>query len=55
MDHQRILCIDSNASRNLAVYLLERAGFEVITRSSIADALKLADDEHFDLHWSWRL
>lgn len=47
---QRILCIDNNASRNLAVYLLERAGYEVKTASSIADGVKLAQGEHFDLH-----
>ena len=47
---QRILCIDNNASGNLAVYLLERAGYEVITRSSIADAIDLTQQVHFDLH-----
>ena len=47
---QRILCIDNNASSNLAVYLLERAGYEVVTRGSIAEAADLTQDEHFDLH-----
>ena len=37
---QRILCIDNNASSNLAVYLLERVGYEVKMASSIADAEK---------------
>jgi DNA-binding NtrC family response regulator len=47
---QRILCIDNNASSRLAVYLLERAGYEVTTTSSIADAIALIDQEHFDVH-----
>lgn len=46
---QRILIIDNRASSNLAVYLLKRAGFEVKTASSIADAVKLSHVEHFDL------
>jgi response regulator RpfG family c-di-GMP phosphodiesterase len=45
----RILCIDNNASSNLAVYLLERVGYEVKTAISIADAEKLAEVERFDL------
>jgi CheY-like chemotaxis protein len=49
-NQERILCIDNNASRNLAVYLLERVGYEVITANSIADGVKLAQGEHFDLH-----
>jgi len=47
---QPILCIDNNASSNLAIYLLERAGYEVVTRSSITDAVDLTQDLHFDLH-----
>jgi DNA-binding NtrC family response regulator len=47
---QRILCIDNRASRNLAVYLLERAGYEVRTTNSIADAIKLVLGGCFDLH-----
>lgn len=47
---QRILCIDNRASRNLAVYLLERAGCEVGATSSIADAIKLSEAGRFDLH-----
>jgi len=47
---QRILCIDNRASRNLAVYLLERAGCEVASTSSIADAIKLAQVGRSDLH-----
>lgn len=47
---QRILCIDSNASSNLAVYLLERAGYEVVTTSSIADAINSTRDVNFHLH-----
>ena len=46
---QRILCIDNNASSNLAVYLLERVGYEVKTASSLEDAAKLAQVERFDL------
>lgn len=46
---QRILCIDNNASSNLAVYLLERVGYEVKMACSIADAEKLAHVERFDL------
>ena len=45
----RILCIDNNASSNLAVYLLERVGYEVKTASSLADAGKLVQLERFDL------
>lgn len=47
---KRILCVDNNASSNLAVYLLERAGYEVISASSIADAIDLSRQVHFDLH-----
>ena len=47
---QRILCIDNRASRNLAVYLLELAGYEVRTTNSIADAIKLVQGGRFDLH-----
>lgn len=47
---RRILCIDNHASSNWAVYLLERAGCEVRTASSFADAIDLAQREHFDLH-----
>ena len=47
---QRILCVDNHASRNLAIYLLERAGFEVSTAGSIADGLRLARAEPFDLY-----
>ncbi|HEY2974754.1 MAG TPA: response regulator [Pyrinomonadaceae bacterium] len=46
---QRILCVDNNASSNLAVYLLERVGYEVKTASSLADADRLAQVERFDL------
>jgi DNA-binding NtrC family response regulator len=45
----RILCIDNNASSNLAVYLLERVGYEVKLASSITDAEELAKVERFDL------
>jgi DNA-binding response OmpR family regulator len=47
---QRILCIDNNASSNLAVYLLESAGYEVTMTTSIADAIDLIQCEQFDLH-----
>jgi DNA-binding NtrC family response regulator len=46
---QRILCIDNNASSNLAVYLLERVGYEVKMASSIADAEEISQAERFDL------
>ena len=46
---QRILCVDNNASSNLAAYLLERVGYEVKIASSLADAGKLAQVERFDL------
>lgn len=46
---ERILCIDNNASSNLAVYLLERVGYEVKMASSIADAEKITKVERFDL------
>jgi response regulator RpfG family c-di-GMP phosphodiesterase len=45
----RILCVDNNASSNLAVYLLGRVGYEVKRVSSLADAGKLAQVERFDL------
>lgn len=45
----RILCIDNRASSNLAVYLLERVGYEVKTASSLSDACKLSEAERFDL------
>jgi response regulator RpfG family c-di-GMP phosphodiesterase len=48
--NQRILCIDNHASRNLAVYLLERAGYEVWEVSSLADGVLLAQSNHFDLY-----
>ena len=47
---ERILCIDNHASRDLAIYLLERVGFEVSTAGSIADGLRLARAEPFDLY-----
>jgi DNA-binding NtrC family response regulator len=46
---KRILCIDNNASSNLAVYLLERVGYEVKMASSIADAEKITKVERFEL------
>ena len=46
---KRILCIDNNASSNLAVYLLERVGYEVKMASSIANAEKITKVERFDL------
>lgn len=46
---QRILCIDNNASSNLAVYLLERVGYEVKMACSIADAETITQVERFDL------
>jgi response regulator RpfG family c-di-GMP phosphodiesterase len=47
--NHRILCIDNHASSNLAVYLLERVGYEVKTASSIDDAEKIGQVERFDL------
>jgi DNA-binding NtrC family response regulator len=46
---KRILCIDNNASSNLAVYLLERVGYEVKMASSIADAEKITKVERFEV------
>ena len=48
--YRSILCVDNNASSNLAIYLLERVGYEVRTASSLADAGKLVQVERFDLH-----
>lgn len=48
--YRSILCVDNNASSNLAIYLLERVGYEVKTASSLADAGKLVQVERFDLH-----
>lgn len=48
--NQRILCIDNHASRNWAVYLLERAGYEVWESSSLPDGVLLAQSNHFDLY-----
>ena len=45
-----ILCIDNNASRNWAIYLLKRVGFEVITANSIPAGIKKAQTQHFDLY-----
>lgn len=45
----RILCIDDHASSNLAVYLLERVGYEVKPVCSLAEADKLSQAERFDL------
>lgn len=45
----RMLCIDNHASSNLAVYLLERVGYEVKTASSLRDAAKIVQVECFDL------
>jgi response regulator RpfG family c-di-GMP phosphodiesterase len=45
-----ILCIDNNASRNWAIYLLKRVGFEVITANSLADGIKKAQTQPVDLY-----
>ena len=47
---QQILCVDNHASRNLAVFLLEQAGYEVATADSVAEGLQLAQSSHFDLY-----
>lgn len=47
---QRILCVDNHASRNLAVFLLTQANFEVSTADSMIEALQLAESTYFDLY-----
>jgi CheY-like chemotaxis protein len=49
-NQHRILCIDNNASRNLAVYLLERIGFEVRIANSLAAGIELARTQYFDIY-----
>ena len=46
----RILCIDNRPSRNLAVFLLRRAGYEVVTAGSLTAALGSARGARFDLY-----
>jgi CheY-like chemotaxis protein len=45
-----VLCVDNRASRNLALFLLRRAGYEVRAAGSVAEALRLARDGRFDLY-----
>jgi CheY-like chemotaxis protein len=45
----RLLCVDNHASRNLVVYLLEQASYEVVTASSITEGWQLAQSASFDL------
>ena len=45
-----ILCIDRNASRNFAIYLLERVGLRVISANSIASGIKKAQTQRCDLY-----
>jgi CheY-like chemotaxis protein len=45
----RVLCIDNRASRNLAVFLLRRARYDVTTAASIFDAIDLSRANSFDL------
>ena len=47
---RRVLCVDNRASRNLAVFLLKRAGFEVSTADSVASATEAARGGGFDLY-----
>ena len=47
---RNILCVDNHASSNLAVYLLELAGFQVKTASSISDGITFAQTDQFDLY-----
>ncbi|HEX6622608.1 MAG TPA: response regulator, partial [Pyrinomonadaceae bacterium] len=47
---RRVLCIDNRASRNLAVFLLKRAGFEVSTADSVMSATESARGAGFDLY-----
>ena len=49
-NRRRVLCIDNRASRNLAVFLLKRAGFEVSTVGSIRSATESARGAGFDLY-----
>ena len=46
----RILCVDDHDSRNLVILLLEESGYEVVTASSMADGLSLAESAAFDLY-----
>jgi DNA-binding response OmpR family regulator len=50
MPEKLILCVDHNASRNLAIYLLERVGFAVRTANSIGEGIKTAQTQRFDLY-----
>ena len=47
---RRVLCVDNRASRNLAVFLLKRAGFEVSTAGSVTSATESARGAGFDLY-----
>jgi CheY-like chemotaxis protein len=47
---RRILCIDNRASRNLAIFLLKRAGYEVLATHSMSAALEMARSTSFDLY-----
>ena len=46
----RVLCVDNRASRNLALFLLKRAGYEVVAANSLTEALELIGGARFDLH-----
>jgi CheY-like chemotaxis protein len=45
----RILCFDDNDSRNLPVFLLEQANYEVETTQSFDEGLELLKNGKFDL------
>ncbi|HZE70940.1 MAG TPA: response regulator [Pyrinomonadaceae bacterium] len=47
---RRILCIDNRASRSLAIFLLKRAGYEVLATHSMSAALELARSTRLDLY-----
>jgi CheY-like chemotaxis protein len=47
---RHILCIDNRASHNLAIFLLKRAGYEVLATHSMSAALELARSTRFDLY-----
>lgn len=46
----RVLCIDNHSSRNLAVFLLEQADFNVTAAASVAGGLEMARDSDFDVY-----
>lgn len=47
--NNRLLIVDNRDSRNLVIYLLQQAGYQVTKVNSIADAISLARIESFSL------